>query len=103
MHILLSTDGDHRKASSYQQTTNRDGVLCVPDDVCDVDELPAVGTGSSHLNLVVGYRTAAVAARSRPAQSRHTVIEGDDLGCSWLTGHICNVQLRVYSAVNRLM
>ena len=90
--ILLTADDDGKKASSYQKVTNRDSVLCVPDDICDVNELPAVGTSSSHLNLVVGNRTAAVAARSRPAQSRHAVIEGDDLGCSWLTRHICNVQ-----------
>ena len=84
----MTTDDDHTNTSSYQKATDRNSVLCVPDDVCDVDELPAVGTGSSHLNLVVGDRTAAVAARSRPAQSRHAVIEGDDLWCSWLTRHI---------------
>ena len=70
------------------KTTDRNSVLCVSDDICDVDELPAVGTGSSHLNLVVGNRTAAVAARSRPPQSRHAVVEGDDLWCSWLTRYI---------------
>ena len=84
----MSTDDDRRKTSSCQKASHRDSVLCVPDDICDVDELPAVGTGSSHLNLVVGNRTAAVAARSRPAQSRHSVIEGDDLWCSWFSRYI---------------